>query len=32
LKRKPSNKKIAKEQGLKHIPFTFENDDTPNNY
>jgi transposase len=21
--------KIAKEQGLKHIPFTFENDDTP---
>jgi hypothetical protein len=20
--------KIAKEQGLKHIPFTFENDDT----
>jgi hypothetical protein len=27
LKRKPSNKKIAKEQGLKHIPFTFENDD-----
>jgi hypothetical protein len=28
LKRKPSNK-IAKEQGLKHIPFTFENDDTP---
>jgi hypothetical protein len=27
LKEKPSNK-IAKEQGLKHIPFTFENDDT----
>jgi hypothetical protein len=26
-KRKPI--KIAKEQGLKHIPFTFENDDTP---
>jgi hypothetical protein len=26
-KKKPSNK-IAKEQGLKHIPFTFENDDT----
>jgi hypothetical protein len=22
----------SKEQGLKHIPFTFENDDTPNNY
>jgi hypothetical protein len=27
LKRKPSNKN-SKEQGLKHIPFTFENDDT----
>jgi hypothetical protein len=28
MKRKPSNKN-SKEQGLKHIPFTFENDDTP---
>jgi hypothetical protein len=27
IERKPSNKK-SKEQGLKHIPFTFENDDT----
>jgi hypothetical protein len=26
-KKKTKQYKIAKEQGLKHIPFTFENDD-----
>jgi hypothetical protein len=29
IEKEPSNKNSKEEQGLKHIPFTFENDDTP---
>jgi hypothetical protein len=30
IEKEPSNKKTAKKnKALKHIPFTFENDDTP---